>query len=59
MDEVPRAFVISDIQSRSSMTSGSETRLLLVDVGLKFERAYKRVIKWMCGASMKDRRTSE
>ena len=53
MDEVSRAFAISDIQSsplemkrrvyascvRSSMTYGSETRPLLVDVGLKFERA--------------------
>ena len=52
MDEVPRAFALSDIQSslemkgrvyascdRSSMTYRSETRPLLVDVGLKFERA--------------------
>ena len=51
MDEVPRAFAISDIPPplemkgrvyascvRSSMTYGSETRPLLVDVGLKFER---------------------
>ena len=43
MDEVPRAFAISDIKSStavscvsSSMTLGSETRPLLVDVGLKF-----------------------
>ena len=72
MDEVPRVFAISDIQSsssdgyrvnvscvRSSMTSGSETRPLLVDVGLKFERADMQMIRWMCGVSMKDRRTSE
>ena len=53
MDEVPRAFAISDIESspmemkggvyascvRGIMTYGSETRPLLVDVGLKFERA--------------------
>ena len=39
------------------MTYESETRLLLVDVGLKFERA--EMIRWMCGISMKDRRTSE
>ena len=52
MDEVPGALTISDIQSspdrdesrvfascvRSSMTYGSETRPLLADVGLKFER---------------------
>ena len=51
MDEVPRAFAISDIQSspvemkgrvyascvRSSMPYGSETMPLLVDVGLKFD----------------------
>ena len=56
MDEIMRAFVISDIQSsptplvmkgqvyasciRSSMTYGSETMPLLVDIGLKFERAH-------------------
>ena len=44
---------------RSSMTYGSETRPLLVDVGLKFERAEMQMIRWMCGISMKDRRTSE
>ena len=52
MDEVPRDFAISDIQSspvgdersslcqlcQKSMIYGSETRPLLVDVGLKFER---------------------
>ena len=41
------------------MTYGSETRLLQVDVGLKFERAEMQMIRWMCGISMKDRRTSE
>ena len=40
------------------MTYGSETRPLLVDVGLKFERAEMKMIKWMWGISMKDRRTS-
>ena len=43
---------------RSSMTYGSETRPLLVDVGLKFKRAEIQMIRWMCGVSMKDRRTS-
>ena len=66
MHEVPRAFAISDIQSsllemkgrvyascvRSSMTYGSETRLFLVDVGLKFERAEMQMIRWMCGISL-------
>ena len=42
---------------RSSMTYGSET--LLVDVGLKFERAEMQMIRWMCGISLKDRRTNE
>ena len=73
MDEVPRAFAISDIQSspagderstyascvRSTMTYGSETMPLLVDVGLKFQRTYMQMTRWMCGVSMKDRRTSE
>ena len=44
---------------RSSMTYGSETRPLLADVGLKFERAEMQMIRWMCGVSLKDRRTSE
>ena len=69
MDEVPRAFAISDIQSsplemkgqvyascvRSSMTYGSETRPLLVDVGLKFERTEMQIIRWMCGISLNDK----
>ena len=73
MDEVPRAFSILDIQSsplemkgrvyascvRSSMTYGSETRPLLVDVGLNFERAEIQMIRWMCGISLKDRRTNK
>ena len=73
MDEDPRAFAISDIQSsplemkgrvysscvRSSMTYGSETRPLLVDVGLKFERVEMQMIRQMCGISLKDRRTNE
>ena len=41
------------------MTVGSETRPLLVDFGLKFERAVIHMIKWMCDVSMKNRRTSE
>ena len=44
---------------RSSMTYGSETRPLLIDVGLKFERAEMQMIRWMCGISLKDRRTNE
>ena len=73
MDEVPRVFSVSDIQSlplemkcrvyascvRISMTYGSETKPLLVDVGLKFERAAMQMIRWMCDISMKDRRTNE
>ena len=41
------------------MTYGSETRPLLPDVRLKFERAEMQMIRWVCGVSMKDRRTSE
>ena len=37
------------------MTYGSEPRPLLVDVGLKFERAEMQMIRWMCSISMKDR----
>ena len=44
---------------RSSMTYGSETRPLLCDIKLKFERAEMHTIRWMCGISMKDRMTSE
>ena len=44
---------------RSSMTYGSETRSLLVDVGLKFERAVMQMIRWMCGISLKDRTHEE
>ena len=44
---------------RSSMTYGGETRPFLVDVGLKFERADMQMIRWMCGVSMKDRRTGK
>ena len=73
MDEVPGALAISDIQSsplemkggmyascvRSSMTYGSETRPLLADVGIKFERAEMHMVRWMCGVSLTDRSTSE
>ena len=41
------------------MTYGSETRPLLIDVGLKIERAEMQMIRWMCGISLKDRRTNE
>ena len=41
------------------MTYGSETRPLLVDVVLKFERAEMQMIRWMCGISLKDGRTNE
>ena len=41
------------------MTYGSETRPLLADVGLKFERAEMQIIRWMCGVSLKDRRITE
>ena len=44
---------------RSSMTCGSETRPLLVDVGLKSERAEMQMVRWMCGISLKDRRSTE
>ena len=38
------------------MIYGSESRPMLADV-LKFERAEMQIIRWMCGISMKDRRT--
>ena len=41
------------------MTYGSETRPLLVDSGLKFERAEMQMIRWMWCISLKDRRTNE
>ena len=41
------------------MTYGNETRPLLVGAGLKFERAEMQLIRWMCGVSLKDRRTNE
>ena len=58
-NEVPRAFAISDIQSSpletkgpvysscviSDMIDNSETRQLLDDVGLKFERAEMQLIR--------------
>ena len=44
---------------RCNMTYGSQTRPLLVDVGLKCERAEMQTIRWMCGISLKDRRTNE
>ena len=67
MDEVPRAFAISDMQSSLLEMKGrvyascvrSETRPLLVDVGLKFERAERQMIRWMHGISLKDRMANE
>ena len=41
------------------MIDGIETIPLLADVGLKLERAEMQLMRWMCGVSMKDRRTSE
>ena len=41
------------------MTYGTETRPLLVAVGLNFERAEMSMIRWMCGITLKDRRTNE
>ena len=32
---------------------------MLVDVGLKFESAEMQMIRWMCGISMKDKKTNE
>ena len=37
---------------KSSMISGSETRPLLADIGLKFEKAEMQMIRWMCDESM-------
>ena len=44
---------------RNSMSYGSETRPLPVDVGLTFERAEMQMNRWMCGISLKDRRTNQ
>ena len=44
---------------RKSMTYGSETRPLLVDAELKFERAEMQMIRWVCGISKKDIMTNE
>ena len=41
------------------MLVASEAMPLLVDVGLKFERADMQMIRWMCSVSMKDRRASK
>ena len=41
------------------MIYGSETRPLLADVVLKFEREEMQIIRRMYGVSMKDRNTSE
>ena len=71
--EFPSVYAISDSQGstldmkvrvyascvRSSMIYRNETMLLLADVGLMFERADMQMIRWMCGVSMKDRKTSE
>ena len=44
---------------RSRITYRSETRSLLAANELKFERSELQMTGWMCGVSMKDRRTSE
>ena len=66
MYDVARAFVISDIQSSPVGDERSNVRQLcqkqhnlLVDVGLKFERAEMQMIIWMCGVSRKDRISEE
>ena len=73
MDEVPRTFPFLTSRAlplemkgqvyascvRNSMTYGSKTRPLLVEVGLKSEREEMQMIRWMCGIPMKDRRTNE
>ena len=41
------------------MVYGSESRLLLADVGLKFERAEMQLIRWIFCVSMKDKRSGE
>ena len=41
------------------MVYGNAIWLLLADVGLKFERADMQMIRWICGFSMKDRKTSD
>ena len=41
------------------MTYGGETRPLLVEVGLKFERAEMQMIRGRCGVSLKDRTSEE
>ena len=45
--------------ARSIIIYGSETRPLLADDGLTFERTEMQVTRLMCGVSMKDRNTSE
>ena len=41
------------------MTYRSGTRTFLADVGLKFEGTEMQMIRWICGVTMKDRKTSE
>ena len=41
------------------MTYGSETRPLLIDIGLRFEKAEMQMIRRMCDISLKDRMTNE
>ena len=40
------------------MVYGSETKPFIANVGVKLERAEMQMIRWMCGISMKDRRTA-
>ena len=73
MDEVPRVLSFPTLRAppqemkgrvyascvRSSMIYGCETRLLLADVGLKFEKADMQKNRGMCCVSMKDIKMSE
>ena len=43
---------------RSGMTYGSETWALKVEHEEKLNRAEMRMIRWMCGVSLRDRKTS-
>ena len=49
MDKVPKAFIIYDIQSSPARDEKSSV--------CQFERVEMQMIRWMCGVSMKDRKT--
>ena len=48
-----------NVSDNGSDWCSDTTRREEVDVGLKFERAEMQMIRWMCGISLKDRRTQE